>query len=33
MSQASVVVIEGAGHMLPYAQPDAFVAAPARFLG
>jgi pimeloyl-ACP methyl ester carboxylesterase len=30
---AGVVRIEGAGHMLPYEAPDAFVAALARFLG
>ncbi len=31
--RASVVLIDGAGHMLPYEQPDAFVAAVSRFLG
>ena len=30
---AEVVTIEGAGHMLPYEQPDALVSALARFLG
>jgi pimeloyl-ACP methyl ester carboxylesterase len=30
---ARVEMVEGAGHMLPYEQPDAFVAAVARFLG
>jgi len=30
--QASVVTIAGAGHMLPYEQPEAFVAALERFL-
>jgi pimeloyl-ACP methyl ester carboxylesterase len=30
--QATVVSIEGAGHMLPYEQPQAFVAAVERFL-
>jgi pimeloyl-ACP methyl ester carboxylesterase len=30
---ARVETIEGAGHMLPYEQPDAFVAAVSRFLG
>jgi pimeloyl-ACP methyl ester carboxylesterase len=31
--QATVVRIEGAGHMLPYEQPEAFVSALRRFLG
>jgi pimeloyl-ACP methyl ester carboxylesterase len=31
--QAAVVCIDGAGHMLPYEQPEAFVAAVGRFLG
>ena len=31
--QASVTTIEGAGHMLPYEQPDAFVTALGQFLG
>jgi pimeloyl-ACP methyl ester carboxylesterase len=31
--RASVLVIEGAGHMLPYEQPEAFVSALGRFLG
>lgn len=30
---ARVETIEGAGHMLPYEQPDAFVAAVQKFLG
>jgi len=30
---ARVQTIEGAGHMLPYEQPDAFVDALVRFLG
>ena len=30
---ATVVVIEGAGHMLPYEQPEAFVASLTDFLG
>jgi pimeloyl-ACP methyl ester carboxylesterase len=30
---ARVTLIEGAGHMLPYEQPDAFVAAVTAFLG
>ena len=30
---ATVVRIEGAGHMLPYEQPETFVAALDRFLG
>jgi len=30
---ASVVSIDGAGHMLPWEAPDAFAAAVARFLG
>jgi pimeloyl-ACP methyl ester carboxylesterase len=31
--RATVVRIDGAGHMLPYEQPEAFVAAVQRFLG
>jgi pimeloyl-ACP methyl ester carboxylesterase len=30
---ATVALIEGAGHMLPYEEPDAFVAALGQFLG
>jgi pimeloyl-ACP methyl ester carboxylesterase len=30
---ARVEMIEGAGHMLPYEQPDAFVQAVQKFLG
>jgi pimeloyl-ACP methyl ester carboxylesterase len=30
---AQVEVVPDAGHMLPYEQPDAFVAAVSRFLG
>ena len=30
---ARVATIEGAGHMLPYEQPDAFVAAVQKFVG
>lgn len=30
---AEVVIIEGAGHMLPYEQPEAFVTALGRFFG
>jgi pimeloyl-ACP methyl ester carboxylesterase len=30
---AEVVTIEGAGHMLPYEQPEAFTAALTHFLG
>jgi pimeloyl-ACP methyl ester carboxylesterase len=33
LPHASVVVVDEAGHMLPYEQPDAFVDALARFLG
>jgi 2-hydroxymuconate-semialdehyde hydrolase len=31
--QAQVVMIDNAGHMPPYEQPEAFVAAVAKFLG
>jgi pimeloyl-ACP methyl ester carboxylesterase len=31
--KARVEMIDGAGHMLPYEQPDAFVAAVQKFLG
>jgi pimeloyl-ACP methyl ester carboxylesterase len=31
--RACVALIEGAGHMLPYEQPEAFVSALRRFLG
>ena len=30
---ARVEMIEGAGHMLPYEQPDAFVQVVQKFLG
>jgi pimeloyl-ACP methyl ester carboxylesterase len=33
IARARVQMIDGAGHMLPYEQPDAFVAAVSAFLG
>ena len=33
IAKARVEMIEGAGHMLPYEQPDAFVQAVQKFLG
>ena len=33
VSRAEVSLIEQAGHMVPYEQPEAFVNAVTRFLG
>jgi pimeloyl-ACP methyl ester carboxylesterase len=33
ISQAEVVQIAEAGHMVPYEQPEAFVSAVTQFLG